>query len=140
MAIETHRMPARITMKTKLVRARPQPVGNGTSDVSRKHRQHDRQAAQHSWLPSDSMGGHTRLEAAHRPHARDRAADRHLSALPSMSGANQDASFGHWPDERPATAVTRGLTAATNPDATDWMNHIVQRRITDIAEQFSGSR
>ncbi|MBB5447062.1 hypothetical protein HDG38_005699 [Paraburkholderia sp. WSM4177] len=105
-AIETDRMPAPVTMKTKVVRARPQPVGNGTSDVSRKHRQHDRQAAPHTWLPSDSMGEQTRLEAAHRPHARDRAADRHQWARPSMSGANQDASFGHWPDERPVTAVT----------------------------------
>lgn len=144
LAIETQRMPARATKKTMVVNAALQSVGNRTPDVLRKHRRHGRETAPFDAVPhasptSDSIVRQTRLVAAPRLHVRDRAADRRPRIASSPMDAGQDGAFAQLPEERLATAKTRGTTVTTSPDATDWMNHMVQRRITEVAEKFSGS-
>jgi hypothetical protein len=85
---------------------------------------------------------------AHVPHATAmRAAGNTSAALPARSTTRTDASFAQaWPGGSGYTSITISAAipprAATSPNRqannnnTGWMNHMTQRRVTEIPEQF----
>ncbi len=127
LALGTELVPPQGTAKNTVVAHEHRRAGNG------------RLAFLHTRRQSGPHGlGFARPVSSHRRHTHSLAGHHvHRLALPAMTGAGPHVPVTLPRGDSLGGAAAPRATDATDKDPTEWMNHMSQRRITDVSGAFS---